>query len=180
MGDVQTKRCLSHRRPPGDDDQIRGLQTRRQAIQITESRRHARDHLALVIELLEQLCHRKLQVPYGNESRLDSFFRETEEHLLCAIEDLFGRLCLIETLGHDFGCCVHQLPQQAFFSNDLDIVVDVDKVWNTVEQARQVRDAACAFELRSADQFFLNRDQVDRSRSLDQLDHLPVNGAMSF
>ena len=75
---------------------------------------------------------------------------------------------------------VHHLPEQRFFANNLDVVLDIDEVRNTVEKTREISNSAGAFELRRSDQFFLNRDQVDGARSFDQLDHLPENHAMSI
>ena len=108
----------------------------------------------------------------------DPLFRKAEKRLLRPIENLFRRIRLIEALRHDFVRGVDNLPEHRFLANDLDVVLDIDQMRNAVEQTRQITDAACAFELRGADEFFLNRDEIDGSRPFDQLDHLPKNHAM--
>ena len=60
------------------------------------------DHLALVVQLLQQLRRRKLEFTDGYEAALHSLFRKAEQRLLRAIENLFRRLCLVEAFGHDF------------------------------------------------------------------------------
>src|SRR5262249_32981452 len=74
---------------------------------------------------------------------------------------------------------VHHLPQQRLFTDDLDVVFDIDEMRDAIQQTRQVCDPAGAFELRTTYEFFLNSDQVDRSRSFDQLHHLPKNDSVA-
>src|SRR5438045_1405248 len=57
-------------------------------------------------------------------------------------------------------------------------MLDVDEVRHAIEQAGDIADAAGALELRGADKFLLDRDQIDRARALDQIHHLSIDDPM--
>src|SRR4029077_18632613 len=132
----------------------------------------------LVVKLLQQLRRGKLEFADGYEAALDSFFRKTEQRLFCPMENLLSRIGLVKALGHDLVRAVHHLPEQRFLTNDFDVVFDVDQVRNTFEEICQIRTPACAFELRSTHELFLDRDQIDGARSFNELDHLSENDAV--
>jgi hypothetical protein len=59
-------------------------------------------------------------------------------------------------------------------------VFDVDQVRDTIEKTCEIGNPAGAFELRSAHEFFLDRNQIDGSRSFNELDHLAEDNAVSI
>src|SRR5262249_4016162 len=99
------------------------------------------------VKFFEKPRRGKLHLFHRNEACPDSLFRQVEKRLLRTIENLVRRIGLIKTLGHDFVRGVDQLPERRSFADDLDVVLDIDEMWNAVEQSREVADAACALEL---------------------------------
>src|SRR5262249_40239258 len=100
----------------------------------------------------------QFEVPDGNKTAANSSFRKTEERLFRAIEYLFRGFGLIKAFRHDLIRRVYKLSKKRFLADDFDVILDIGQTRNTILQACEVCNAACAFKLRPADQFFLNRD----------------------
>ena len=80
--DVERERGLAHARPAGDDEQVRGLETGGQLVEVVIARRHPGDHSLALGELRELLDGVGHQVADPDEGRVDALFRDVEDGAL--------------------------------------------------------------------------------------------------
>ena len=87
-GDAERERRLPHRRPRGEDDEVAGLEARRELVELLEARGDAGDVGARLVEVrdpLEALLEQLLDV---REVARDALLRELEDPLLGAVDEI--------------------------------------------------------------------------------------------
>jgi hypothetical protein len=81
-------------------------------------------------------------------------------------------LGLIKGIRHRLARGTDDLAQHCLIANDLDVVLDVDEVRNTIKQAGEISDATRTLERRIPQQLILKRDEVNRSGIFHERRHM--------
>ncbi len=108
----------------------------------------------------------------------NALFRKLHDGSFGIVEDFFGGIALVGSAGNGGVGDVNQSPQQRLVAHDLDVMLDARPVRNAVQQARDVADVANRLQFLAPVQFLDQRDHVNRTRRLRQIDHARVNAAM--
>ena len=74
--------------PPGDDDEVGGLEPRRQPVEVGEARRDAGDRLLLLVQLLDDLEGRVIRLSMRTNAGFTSRSEMSKMRLLGAVEQL--------------------------------------------------------------------------------------------
>jgi hypothetical protein len=81
VGDLEGEAALSHRGAGGDDDEVRGLEARRDAVKVLEAAREAGDVGARLVEVADPLERLDERVLEEDELALLAALGEVEDEL---------------------------------------------------------------------------------------------------
>ena len=168
---------LAHRRAPGHDHQVAGLQAGSHAVQIGKTGGHTR-HIAAgatavqLVDPLDDLAQQVLQVlETGRSAR--AVLRDLEDLGLGLVEHLPGVLALrIERLGGDLIGGRDQLAQDGAVAHDLAIAADIGGRRGLLGQRIQVGQPAHLVGLADRFQRLIDCDHVGGMAALDQARNL--------
>ena len=177
-GDVQREGRLAHRRARGDEDEIGGLQAARQAVEVLEARRQARDAALRLVEHIDALERAHEDALDGLEAIRRLRARHGEDLLLSRIHDALDGLCVLVGGAGDFRRGVDEAAQLGLLLDDLRVVRDIGRRRHDVGDRRDERDAADLLELAVLAQLLGQRDEVDCLVVLGELQHRIVDTAV--
>ena len=107
-------------------------------------------------------------------------FRQREDGLLGAVQQLIGFLLGLKAFGNDVVGGVDQVPQQRLLLDDASVVLDGGDARHAVHQRGKISRAAGGFQLPRPLQVFVQSDQVNRPPLLAQRHHAGENLAMAI
>ena len=140
-GRAERERRLPHRRPGGEDDEVAGLETGGEVVDLLEPRRDAGDVGARLVQVhdpLEALLEQGLDV--GEVAR-HPLLRELEDDLLGAVDEV-GRLALpMLPEPRDLRADAHETAQRRHLLDDARVVLDVRR---GRDERRQLGDLGAA------------------------------------
>jgi hypothetical protein len=122
------RETLPHAGAPRDDDEIRRLQTRRQAIEVGEAGGDARDRLLLLVEPLDRLEGPDQHLADAAERGTDLPFRDVEDQTLGLIEQLGDVAARLVAARGDVGGRADQIPQERAVADDAGVVTTLAAV----------------------------------------------------
>ena len=175
---VQHEARLPHRRPGGDDDQVGGLEPRRQLVEVGEARGDAGDQLLPRVELLDGLEAALGQVAQRDKPITHLVVGDGEDRVLGLVEDDVRVFLGLVRRGQNLVGGEDQAPEGGLLLDDARVVLDVGRPGHTVNESRDVRRAADFFDLTRSGQLVLERDQVDGVAPLGELHHLVEDAAV--
>ena len=149
---LSAKRGLAHRRAPGDDDQVAGLQARGHPVEIGEAGRHAGDvgRIVAVVELVDALDHLGQQRLDLAEPLLAARARlgDLEDPGLGLVEHVAGAAPdrVVGEVG-DLAGRRRELAQHRALAHDLGVAADVGGGRHVLRQRAEIREAADVVEL---------------------------------
>src|SRR5947209_1008468 len=137
MGKAKRPARFTHGRPGCQNDQIRLLQSSRQAIQVREASRDADDGTTPVVKLFE-LFHVCVQdIAYGDEVGVSVVLADVEDELFSFFQGNVGVGLLISN-GGDLPCGVDEAAQNRSTLDDAGVVFNVAARGNQVDERSDV------------------------------------------
>ena len=131
---------------------------------------------------LQQSIHRAERffddLLHAHEAAADPLFGKLEDCSFSVIQDFFSGIALIRGARNGGVGGVNQPAQQRLVADDLYVVLDARTVRNAVDQSGDVADVANRLQFLALIEFFDQRNHVDRSRGLGQIDHAGEDAAM--
>ena len=124
-GDAERERGLPHRRPCREDDEVAGLETGGQLVELLEAGRHAGDVGARLVQVrdpLEALLEQLLDV---REVAGDALLRELEDPLLGTVDEIGDLAGPLPAEPCDVLPGGDQAAQRRHLLDDLRVVADV-------------------------------------------------------
>ena len=103
LRDVQDEAGLAHRRPGGDENQVRRLQPRGHLVEVDEAGRHAGDQPLVLLQLLDGREAALHEVAQRHEPGADPIFGDREDRPLGLVEEQIRLLLGLVGLGQDLG-----------------------------------------------------------------------------
>ena len=172
---IQHEARLPHRRPPGDDDEVGGLEAGRHRVEIGKPARNARDKLFSGVQLLDRLEAAPRQIAKRHEPVAHVVVRDGENRVFRLIEDGVGFLLGLVGGRQDLVGREDQAPERRLFLDDPGVVFDVHRPRHAVDERRDVGRPADFLEVARAAQLLLEGDEIDRIAALGELHHLVEN-----
>ena len=183
LGDVERQRGLAHRRAPGNDHEVAGLQAGGLFVEVGIAGGHAGDvaRVVAVVEHVHPVDHLREQGADGHETLLAAraLLGDLEHFRLGLIEQL-GSLAPERVVGRvgNGGAHLGQAPHDAALAHDLGVALDVGGRGGVLGQRRQIGETAGIGELGAAFQAFGNGEHIRRPVGVDQPRDVPVNEAV--
>ena len=175
LGDVQHERGLAHGRPPGDDGQIRGLEPRRQGVDVDKPARHTGDQPLVLLQLFDGREAALHEVAQRHEPGVDVVIGDGEDLLLRLIQDQVGRvLCAVGRFEDPVGG-EDQVAEGRLLLDDPRVVPYVSRAGNPIHEPGDVGRPADAVEVPRPPELILQGDQVYRLTPFVEIDHLVKN-----
>ena len=172
LGDIEAETGFSQAGTCGDDDEIRGMQSGRHAVEIDKSgfqAGHGSFSIGQFLDLLEDVADDRGD---GRKAGMELLAGDIEYRLFDVLQNFLGGFLVLVAARHGLVGDLDQAAQSRFFLDDLGVVLDVHRARQAVGEACQVGGASDAFEFVGALEFFLERDQIDRPGAVHQLEHL--------
>ena len=142
VGHAERKAGLAHRRPSGDDDQVRALQPAGELVEIGEAGSDADDFAAVLLQVVDLVEEAVEHVAHGDEVFGLPPLRDGEDRALGGIERVLGVDPLAEADVDDLGAGVDETAQRRGALDDARVVLDVDRGGNGIEQAGEIGEPA--------------------------------------
>ena len=178
LRDVEHEARLAHRRPGGDDDEVRGLKARRHLVQVDEAGRYSGDELLVRVQFLDRVEASLREIAQRYEPVADLVVGDCEDRVLGLIENRVGFLFCVVGRGEDLVGRKDQVSERGLFLDDLRVVLDVGRTRHTVDERRNVGGPAHFVELARAPELLFERDEIDGITPFDELDHLVEDAAV--
>ena len=125
FGDLEREGALSHRRAGGEDDEVRGLESRGEVVEILEAARHAGDLGAVLVELADALERLDERVLEEDELAVGAALGELEDELLGARDELGRFAFAFPAERSDLAAGANQAAQCRRLADDLGVVAGV-------------------------------------------------------
>ncbi len=159
--EVRHERGLAHAGTSGHDDQVAGLQTGQQGVEIAEPRRDPRELLLTVLDRLE-VDHRLVdQVAHVGDLILVLAAGDVVDPLLRLVGDALGIVGAGVAELHDVGRGGDQPAQQRRLGHDLRVVTRARRGRHLVDEVTDVQGTADGLEIAAALQLLGHGDHVD-------------------
>ena len=178
LRDAERERRLTHRRSPGDDDQIRALEPGGLPIEIGEAGRDAGHHLLPLVHLLDVLEGLAHQVARADEPLADLLLGDLEDRVLRLVDERVDVLLSLVGARDDLGRRADQPAENGFLADDPRVVTDVRRGHGAIGELAHVGRAADLGELAARLQDLRDGDEVDRLLSFDEIERGAEDFAM--
>ena len=162
---------LAHARPPGDDDKVRRLESRRLEVELLEPGRDASDVLLPLVQPLDVLEGVLEDLADGERAPLEAPLGEAEDAALGVVHERLDVLLRVEGLRDDLGRGVDELAQDGHVPHDLRVGMQVGRDRRLLDQERQRRRPAHELELIAPAELLLERQHVDRLAPVEEAEH---------
>ncbi len=162
LADIQREGGLSHARPGGQDDQLTGLESARDVVEIDEARRHSRHRMAARIGPLGDPIHRPGDhVLQFERVALDLVLGDGEDLALGRLQQILGGELVGISIANDLGGAVDQLTADRSLADDRGIILGVGRVRDGVDDLPECLVATDLLELIATGQFVGQGDGID-------------------
>ncbi len=178
--DIQAERRLPHGRTGRHDDQVVGLETRGQVVQIFEAAGHPGNLFPLRMELFYPLHRGPQHLLQPVEPLRLLELRDLEDLRLGLVQQLMGRQPAAVGLRHDRRGRLDQLPEHRLLPHDGGMGLQVGGRHRRVDQLGQVRLAPGRLQLALGLQLVPQGDVVDVDPAVHQPPHRPEDPPVPF
>ncbi len=141
-------------------------------------RRQSRDALAALQQRIDRAKRLAHDLLHAHEAAPNALLRQLENRRLGVAEHIFRRVALIGRARNRRVGCRNQTAQQRLVAHYLDVVLNARPVGHALHQARDVSHVADRLQILVPIEFLDQRDHVDRTRRLRQVDHPRINPPM--
>ena len=161
FGEIQRQRGFSLRRARGENQQLGGLQSGSELVQLAVTGGDAGDALAFAKNSFEALEIVANDVLHRDEAGANAIFGEREDRRLGVVENGVGAVFAFKRALLNVVRGVDQIAQHRFFFDDARVVLDVGDARHAVGERGEIGRAAGGVEIAAAVQLFGERDEVD-------------------
>ena len=130
-----------------------------------------------LLDLLVDLAHQDID---GLKAGSKLLVCDLEDRAFCIFQDLLGTVFVLIAARHYLAGDLDQAPQSCLILYDVHVVLNVRGEGKPVGQAGQVGGTSGAFQFIGALQLFLQSDEVNRSRTRRQGEHLLEYSSVAF
>ena len=178
FGEVERQRRFSLRRPRGENQKLRWLQSGSKLVELGVAGRNSGDALAFAKDFFEALEIVANDVLDRNEAGVYAVFGKREDGRFGIVENGVGAVFAFKGALLDVVRGVNQIAQNRFFFDDARVVLDVGDARHAVGERSEIGRAAGGFEFAVAVQLFGERDEVDGLLRFAERDHLHEDAAV--
>ena len=161
LRDAQGKAALAHRRPTGDDDEIRRLQSCELLIQLHKAGGQPRDRAFALIERVDHLDRAFDDVLHRDRVALELLRGDVKDQGFRAVEQQVGFLRLLVAFAGDVGRGANERAEDGFLLDDAAVILGIGRGRDDGRQRRQVAGSADFFEQVALFQRLRDRDEID-------------------
>ena len=175
LDDIHDERGFTHGRAGRDDDHFAAMQAAGHFVEVEEAGADASDHALALMIILDGVDGAMDQVLHLHRGGLDTVLADLEDVAFDFVDQAVDFAFVFVNAADHAGAGLDHLPQDMFFADDFDVVIEVRGGRNGVGQGGEVGNAADRFELVLQLQVFLERDDVDRLFRVVHLDQRVEN-----